>query len=217
MYCPYCGNQISAGANFCPNCGAPVSGNSTSAREYQLILVKKGKADDSILRNLLMDTLSYTYDEASGLIRNVPVQIAQDLQETEAAYLAQMFTEYGAEVTVLDENQVYVDLSKKVNSSVFDTDGSLLKNVAAVIGALTIANKMTHSRKIRKPSLLERIFRPLFAPKQRKVYVPVHRPNQKHPQNRPQPGFNSHRTYRMYGNVPRGGMPGRRNGTFKKR
>lgn len=181
MYCSNCGKEIASNARFCSWCGTALNetGNAVSiyndTNEYQLILVSRGSCDVSTLNNLLCDVFGYTASESSSLISSIPVQIAQNLNEEEASVVAQMFCEYGADVTVLDENQTYADLSKNASRSIFGTDGSLLATAAAVIGALTIANRVTSYKTIKKPSLLERIFRPLFQPKPRKQYVPVRR------------------------------------------
>ncbi len=179
MYCPDCGAEIQSGINFCPYCGTalntaiPAVYETKSAKEYQIILVLKGTCEKSVLRDILSDVFGYSDAETSSLVSNIPVQIAQNLSDEEAAVIAQMFAEYGAEVTVLDENQVYVDLTDRSSSSIFNADGSLLAKAAAVIGALTIVNRVTSYRTVRKPSLLERIFRPLFTPKTPGRYVPM--------------------------------------------
>lgn len=184
MYCTNCGAEIADGINFCPYCGTALNSATaltaaassiTPANEYQVILISKGTCDTLTLKNLLSDVFSYSSAEASSLLNNMPVQIAQNLNEEEASVIAQMFCEYGAEITVLDEKMTYVDLSENASSSLFNFDGSLITKAAAIIGALTIANKVTSFRTIRKPSLLERIFRPLFTPKPPRRYVPVQR------------------------------------------
>ena len=179
MYCPNCGAEVSANAKFCSYCGTALkeTGDAVSVysdmNEYQIVLVSRGSCDTAVLKDLLCDVFGYTYAQASSLTGSIPVQIAQNLNEEEASVIAQMFSEYGAEVTILDENQTYVDLSKNASSSLFGSDGSLLAKAAAVIGALSIANRVTSYKTIKKPSLLERIFRPLFTPKPPKRYVPV--------------------------------------------
>ncbi len=182
MYCPNCGAQLNENANFCSYCGSALKETSTavsvinSSAEYQIILVSKGSCSTSTLKDLLADVFGCTSVQAASLISSIPVQIAQNLSEEEASVIAQMFSEYGAEVTILDENQTYVDLSRNASSSIFSSDGSLLAKASAVIGALTIANRVTSYTTIRKPSLFERIFRPLFQPKPPKRYVPVRQP-----------------------------------------
>lgn len=178
MYCPNCGAGIQSGINFCPYCGtslnaAAVSVSSLTQNEYQIILVSRGSCDSAALKNLLEDVFGYSSLQSSSLISSMPVQIAQNLNDEEAAVIAQMFAEYGAEVSVLDEKQSYVDLSHKASSSIFAPDGSLLAKAAVIIGALGAANRVTLYTTIRKPSLLERIFRPLFTPKPPKRYVPA--------------------------------------------
>ncbi len=194
MYCPNCTAEISSGTNFCPYCGnaletaAAVPVSLSTSSEYQLILVSAGTCDKTTLRNLLEDVFGYTAVQSSSLLSSIPVQIAQNLNEEEASVIAQMFYEYGADVTVLDEKQTYVDLTKNSTGSLFNTDGSLMTKAAAVIAALGIVNRVTSYRTIRKPSLLERIFRPLFTPKPQKRYIPV-RPRASIRMDRPKPVY----------------------------
>ena len=228
MFCPNCGKQLETAINFCPYCGFSLTEgstavslsnvNSAAVREYQLVLVSGGSAGESVLRGLLSDVFNYSYAETTQLLNNVPVQIAQNLSEAEASCIAQMFSEYGAEVTVLDENQVYADLSRKASSSLFNTDGSLIASAAMIIGALSAENKVTHYTTIRKHSLLERIFRPLFAPKPRKQYVPVRPKQQPAPrmQQPKAPQMNMHKSYRTNSGSRPGNAPKRRGGSGRK-
>ena len=113
------------------------------------------------------------------------------------------------------EDLAIVYLSKNASGSLFDVDGSLLAKAAAVIGALTIANRVTSYKTIKKPSLLERIFRPLFQPRLKTHYVPVrtHRkPVQRKPEHR-QPVYKNtiERHYKPvtgHGGGPNGRMKG---------
>lgn len=196
MYCEYCGRQISDSVNYCPYCGAKQSTATASVQTYtassdityNLILVSAGTCKKSVAGDLLEDIFGYTSSQADSLIDNMPVMIAQNLTEEEAVYTAQVFSEYGMEVSLRDESDNYADLSSKAVSTVFDSDGSLLAKAAAVIGALTIANRVTAYRRYSKPSLLERIFKPLFAPKPVKHYRRF-RPKQHKPEppKRPEP------------------------------
>lgn len=180
MYCPNCGAQINDGMNYCPYCGsalqtAVIPAVNASSAEYQLVLVSAGTCDRTTLKNLLEDVFGYTAVQSSSLLSAIPVQIAQNLNEEEASVIAQMFYEYGADVTVLDEQQTYVDLSRNTTGSLFNADGSLIAKAAAVIAAVGLVNHVTSYRTIRKPSLLERIFRPLIARNKPKRYIPLRR------------------------------------------
>lgn len=181
MYCPYCGNVISENINFCPHCGAalketssvPVSASNAVKTEgkYSLILVSRGTCSAAVAGDLLEDIFGYTDSVANDLVSQAPVVVGQKMTAEEAAYVAQMFSEYGIQVSIQDENEEYVDLSSKAVKSVFDSNGNLLTNVLAVIGGLSMMNRVTTYRRVRKPSLLERLFMPLFTP----VRPAVHR------------------------------------------
>lgn len=181
MFCPYCGSSLNDQVNFCPNCGAQLKDNVSAAKpaasagkanaEYSLVLVSRGSCPAAVAGDLLEDIFGYSDSAAASLVREAPVVVGQNLTAEEAAYVAQMFSEYGIEVSVLDRDEQYADLSSNAVKSVFDSSGNLLSNVLAVIGGLSIANRVTHYRRVRKPSLLERLFRPMFTPQR----PPVHK------------------------------------------
>ena len=183
MFCGNCGAELTVQTNFCPYCGAPLrsatssisllhkaSSTARSTNVYNLVLVSRGTCDAVTAGDLLEDVFGYTDAESANLIRMAPVVVGENLTAEEAATVAQMYTEYGMEVSVTDKQDQYVDLSSKATSSVFDSSGNLLTNAAAIIGALTVANRITSYRRYRRPSLLERLFRLSFQP-----YPPVHR------------------------------------------
>ena len=64
----------------------------------------------------------------------------------------------------IDFKDQYVDLTSKATSSVFDSGGKLLAGAAAIIGALTVANRISSYRRYKKPSLLERLFHLNYKP-----------------------------------------------------
>jgi len=177
MYCPNCGKEITGSANFCPSCGQKLTDSTTalvessklvsvsdSDQKYGLILVDEGDCEKSVVGDLLEDVFGYSSSEADRLVAKAPVEIATGLTEEEAAVVAQMFAEYGIEVSIHDEDEKLVDLSSKAVKSVFNTDGTLIASAVAVIASLTALNRVSSYKRYKKPSLLERIFRPLFTP-----------------------------------------------------
>ena len=114
--------------------------------------------------DLLEDIFGYTDSESSNLIRMAPVVVGENLTAEEAATVAQMLTEYGIEVSVTDNDDRFVDLSGKANRSVFDSSGKLLSSAAAIIGALTVGNRIRAYRRFRRPSLVERLFHINYRP-----------------------------------------------------
>lgn len=183
MYCPNCGAELTEQTNFCPYCGSRLqnatpsisllnkaSSAARSTNVYNLVLVSVGTLDKVTAGDLLEDVFGYTDEESSNLIKMAPVVVGENLTSQEATTVAQMFTEYGMEVSVTDKEDKYVDLTKNAVSSVFDSSGKLLAGAAAVISALTVANRITAYRRYKRPSLLERLFRIAYRP-----YVPVHR------------------------------------------
>ena len=152
-----------------------------------------------------------------------PVVVGEKLTADEAATVAQMYTEYGMQVSITDSKDQYVDLSSKANTSVFDKSGNLLSSAVAIIGALTVANRIKSYRRYKKPSLLERLFhvnykpqppkyhrsfRPRLEPQPLAPRRTIRRPEPMPVGRRPaQPSRNSH----SHGQPPRGpGGPGRK-------
>lgn len=177
MFCGNCGTPLTEETNFCPYCGAALktrtssisllnkaSSTAKATNVYNLVLVSTGTCDATMAGDLLEDVFGYTDAESANLVRMVPVIVGENLTAEEAATVAQMYTEYGMEVSITDKEDKYVDLTGKANSSVFDSNGNLLRDVAAVIGALTVANRITSYRRYRRPSLLERIFHIRYTP-----------------------------------------------------
>ena len=177
MYCGNCGAGLTAQTNFCPYCGSPLQTVSTSisllnkaastakdTNKYNLVLVFIGTCDAVTAGDLLEDVFGYTDAESSNLVRMAPVVVGKNLTAEEAMTVAQMYTEYGMEVSITDRQDQYVDLTGKANSSVFDSKGSLIASAAAIIGALTVANRITSNRRFKRPSLLERLFHVNYHP-----------------------------------------------------
>ena len=63
-------------------------------------------------------------------------------------------------------------MTSHATSSIFDNSGNLLAGAAAIIGALTVANRISAYRRYKRPSLLERLFRISYIPN-----PPVYRRN----------------------------------------
>ena len=170
-YCPNCGAQTNGTANFCAYCGTRLTettpalsllnksvSTAVEEDEYTLVLISCGTCDKTTAGDILEDIFGYTDAESTKLIRLAPVAVAENLTAEEAATVAQVFTEYGIKVSITNEKNQYVDLTDNAVSSVFDNSGNLLAGAAAIIGALTVANRIKSYRKYKKPSLLERIF-----------------------------------------------------------
>lgn len=177
MYCINCGAELTVNGNFCPYCGSRLENTSVSGsllrkavstaqetNRYNLVLISKGTCDAVMAGDLLEDVFGYTDAESGNLVRMVPVVVAENLTSDEAATIAQMYTEYGMEVSITDENDQFVDLSSKAKKSVFDSYGELLAGAAAVIGTLTVANRISSYRRFKRPSLLDRIFHLHYTP-----------------------------------------------------
>ena len=177
MYCGNCGAELSSQTNFCPYCGSRLQTATTSisllnkaasaaksTNEYSLVLVSTGDLDETTAGDLLEDVFGYTDAESAALVRAAPVVVGESLTAEEAATVAQMYTEYGMRVSITDSQDQYVDLTSKASSSIFDGNGGLLAGAAAIIGALTVANRVSSYRRYKKPSLLQRLFRLDYQP-----------------------------------------------------
>ena len=135
-----------------------------SSNRYNLVLVSRGNCNAVMAGDLLEDVFGYTDAESANLVNMAPVVVGENLTAEEAATVAQMFTEYGMQVSVTDREDEYVDLTGNATSSIFDNSGNLLAGAAAIIGALTVANRITSYRRYKKPSLLERLFHLRYDP-----------------------------------------------------
>ena len=177
MYCKNCGAELTRQSNFCPNCGSALQSaqnavslpdeaapTAQSSNRYNLVLVSKGNCNETMAGDLLEDVFGYTDAESARLVKMAPVVVGENLTAEEAATIARMYTEYGLQVSITDSRDQYVDLSDKAASSVFDSSGKLLSGAAAIIGALTVANRISSFRRYKKPSLLARLFRFAFRP-----------------------------------------------------
>lgn len=178
-FCSYCGQTLTPGARFCAACGSPVTAealapavetapvaaapvvNYSSVPEYSIVLYSIGTCARSYADDLLEDILGYTKSEAKQILAAVPTQIAQALTMEQAQYIAQALTEYGMQVVVL-KGQTEIDLSGYATRSVFNSDGSFISAALTALATLGLANRLTRFQRVSKPSLLERIFAPLY-------------------------------------------------------
>lgn len=178
MFCTNCGAELTGNANFCSYCGQPLTETTTSisllnkavstanaSDQYNLVLISNGSCDKTTAGDLLEDVFGYTDVESANLVSMAPVIIGENLTATEAQTVAQLFTEYGIQVSITNQKDQYVDLTPNANTSVFDNSGKLLAGAAAIIGALTVTNRIKSYRKYKKPTLLERLFRLNYTPK----------------------------------------------------
>ena len=176
MYCKNCGAEVTGG-NFCQYCGQPLTETTTSIsllnkavstanldNQYSLVLVSCGTCSKAMTGDLLEDIFGYTDAESTTLVNMAPVAVGERLTLSEAQTVAQLLTEYGVQVSVTNQQDQYVDLSSKATRSVFDNNGNLLAGAAAIIGALTVSNRIRSYRRFQKPSLLERLFRLAYKP-----------------------------------------------------
>lgn len=176
MYCKNCGASVSSG-NFCQYCGERLTDETPSISliskavstanlddRYNLVLISCGTCSKVTTGDLLEDIFGYTDDESSTLVNMAPVVVGERLNANEAATVAQLLTEYGVQVSITNQNDQYVDLTSKATTSVFDAGGNLLSRVAAVIGALTVTNRIRSYRRYKRPSLLDRLFRVNYRP-----------------------------------------------------
>jgi len=194
MFCKNCGAEVSGG-NFCTYCGQALTDTTSSisllnkavstaadTNQYNLVLVSCGTCNRIQTGDLLEDIFGYTDTESTNLINMAPVVVGERLTAREAQTVAQLLTEYGVQVSITNQSDQYVDLTDNACTSVFDSAGNLLSSVAAVIGALTVGNRIRSYRRYKKPSLLERIFNIGYKPE-----PPKYRRNFRPPVNNPAP------------------------------
>ena len=182
-YCTYCGSAMEDDANYCPNCGGEAydAGAERPVTEepedldvgYRIVLFSRGTCSLKTTKEVLCDLLGYTTATVEDLLENRPVEIADELTELQAVTIAQVLAEYGMEITIVDENNNYVDLSYKAQSSVFDNSGRMLDSALRTLATLSALNRVHRYRRYRKPSLLSLLFMPSYV-RPRPVHVRRH-------------------------------------------
>lgn len=179
-YCEFCGSSVANSANYCPNCGAPLNNEARKAGTltsepadldvgYRVVLFSRGSCTVKTAREVLCDLLGYTTATANDLLDNMPIEVADELSELQAVTIAQALAEYGMEVTIVDEDDNYVDFSDRATESVFNSNGSLIASALAALATLSAANRVHRYRRYKRPSLLQLLFTPHY-----KVPKPFH-------------------------------------------
>lgn len=202
-YCPNCGAQVDSTARFCPNCGQRLTDTvvdtvvSTLAEPadrnigYRIVLFSRGSCSSTVAREVLCDFLGYSVSTAKDLLANTPVEVADELSYKQAIVLAQALAEYGMEVTVVDENDKYINIPTTNLNSVFDLSGALLPAALLTLSTLSAVNRVHRYRKYRKPSLLDLLFRPTYRKKPpvhiRRSILHDHEPSRRITISRPAP------------------------------
>ena len=182
-YCTYCGSAMEDEANYCPNCGGeaydagaekPVVAEPEDLDVgYRVVLFSRGSCSLKTTKEVLCDLLGYTTATVEDLLDNMPVEVADELTELQAVTIAQVLAEYGMEITIVDENNNYVDLSSKAKTSVFDSSGSMLDSTLRTLATLSALNRVHRYRRYRRPSLLSLLFMPSYV-RPRPVHVRRH-------------------------------------------
>ena len=146
-FCTKCGAQLAVGANFCPSCGTPVSASAVAtaavSSSLSVVLSSVGTCDNTDAAILLEQLLGYSTADAATIVANTPMVIAQNLNDEQAATLAEALTEYGMEVAVSD-GATYRTVATNYGA-VYNTAGNLVASAAAILGALGVANRVTRS------------------------------------------------------------------------
>ena len=185
-FCPYCGRKIQTASEIVEKDTMESLWNGISTEDvldaesvvvepedidegYRVVLISRGSCTLKMAKEVICDLLGYASATVTDLLAEMPVELADELNERQAVVLAQALAEYGMEVTVVDENNRYVNISKKATDTVYSAGGELKAAALAVIASLTAANRVHRYRRYKKPSLLDLIFRPAY-----KVKQPVH-------------------------------------------
>lgn len=230
-YCKYCGNEVSEDARYCPNCGKPLTGTVVETvspviepddldEGYRVVLFSRGTCNKITAKEVLMDLLGYSSSTVTDLLDEMPVEIADELNYTQATVIAQALSEYGMEVTIVDENNKYVNVASNKLTSVFDTTGALVAGALATLATLTAANRVHRYRRYRKPSLLSLLFKPSYKPAPpkhiRRVVSRDPEPTRRISIQRT-PNFNSRMEHHPVHNGPSGNKPKSQNNPGKGR
>ena len=199
-YCVNCGHELNDDDLYCPKCGHIQEEKETvyladyldyvddEEKEepedldegYRVVLVSRGTCSKKNAKEVLVDLLGYSASTAEDLLDEAPIEIADELNEIQATVLAKALSEYGMDISVVDENDVYVDIEDD-DDSVYNSDGSLIETALMALITLSAANRVHRYRRYKKPSLLSLLFRP-----KRKKPAPVHvrRQVNRHPEPR---------------------------------
>lgn len=119
----------------------PGTGYAASYADNCVMLVSLGTCDAYTAADVLEETCGYTETDARLIVASTPITLARDLNDTQAAVLAQALCEYGMEVTVFDSTG-YRHVTP-VATGVYDASGSLLASAAAVLGLIGTANRLS--------------------------------------------------------------------------
>jgi rRNA maturation endonuclease Nob1 len=186
-FCPYCGSRIRTASEIVQEDTAAsiLSGISTEdpidvepvtvlepediEEGYRVVLISRGTCTAKMAKEVICDLLGYTVTTATSLLEEVPVELADELNERQAVVLAQALAEYGMQVTVVDENNRYMNIDSQATNTVYSSTGDLTAAALAVSGSRTAANRGHRYRRDKKPSLRDLIFKPAY-----KVPQPVH-------------------------------------------
>ena len=142
---------------------------SSAVKDYRIILIDLGSCKRNTASELLQDLLGYSALEARSILSNLPMEIVHDLTAFQAQYIAQALTEYGIQVSVCNSTG-YVDLGINATSSVYNSDGSFVGGLLAVVAALTAINRVRKFERAR----IDEPYRHLFAPRYHAPKPPKH-------------------------------------------
>ena len=173
--CIQCGHELNDDDLYCPKCGKKQRSDEVMLSDYlpyvkeeepedlnegyRVILISRGSCTIKAAKEVLSDLLGYSLATVKTLLDEVPVEIADELTETQARVLAKALDEYGMEVTVVDQYDYYVDIDDD-EDSVYEEDGSLIESAYIILMSLTAANRVHRYRRYRKPGLLSLLFHP---------------------------------------------------------
>ncbi len=173
--CIQCGYELNDDDLYCPKCGKKQHSDEVMLADYlpyvkeeepedrdegyRVILISRGSCTIKAAKEVLSDLLGYSLSTVKTLLDEVPVEIADELTETQARVLAKALDEYGMEVTVVNQYDYYVDIDDD-EDSVYAEDGSLIESAYLVLMSLTAANRVHRYRRYRKPGLLSLLFHP---------------------------------------------------------
>lgn len=217
LYCKNCGAEVSGG-NFCSYCGQALTDTTSSISlmnkavstanlddQYNLVLVSCGSCSKTMTGDLLEDVFGYSDSESSNLVNMAPVVVGERLTESKAKTVAQFLTEYGIQVSVTNENDQYVDLTSNATSSIFDNSGNLIASAVAIIGALTVSNRIKSYRKYEKPSLFDTLFHINYnpnPPQYRRRFRPHLEPSHASPRQTIRKSPSNHTSSGMFSDKP---------------
>ena len=124
--CPECGGKVSDKAPACMHCGYPIHTHEDHQETYSIFITSCGNKD-LYASTLLYCDLGYSQEETDYILKSVPIMIAQNVNGAQTAAIVKLFSDKGINMSVLDEDDNFVDENALIEEYPDDIDVEMLK------------------------------------------------------------------------------------------